>query len=57
MALASVFCDYGADRLGVCPSCQDVFVDATRNGRQRFCCKTCANRVHVAKHRERAKAK
>lgn len=54
MALALVLCDYGADRFGVCPACQDVFVDTTRNGRQRFCSRTCANRVHVAAHRARS---
>ncbi|MEE8601796.1 CGNR zinc finger domain-containing protein [Euzebya tangerina] len=56
MAVALVFCDYGADRLGVCPDCEDVFVDTTRNGRQRFCSRTCANRVHVARHRERTRS-
>ncbi|CAN5565328.1 hypothetical protein BH24ACT15_BH24ACT15_09570 [soil metagenome] len=54
MALASVLCDFGPDRLGVCPDCDDIFVDTTRNGRQRFCSKACANRVHVAEHRARA---
>lgn len=54
MALATVLCDFGAGRLGVCPQCDDVFVDTTRNARQRFCSRTCANRVNVAKHRARA---
>lgn len=56
MALASVLCDFGPDRLGVCPDCGDIFVDTTRNGRQRFCSRACANRVHVAEHRARASA-
>lgn len=56
MALAMVLCDYGADRLGVCPQCEDVFVDTTRNGSQRFCSRTCANRVHAASHRARTAA-
>ncbi len=56
MALAMVLCDHGTDRLGVCPACEDLFIDTTRNGRQRFCSKTCANRVHVASHRARAAA-
>lgn len=54
MALGTVLCDYGASRLGVCPECADVFVDTTRNGSQRFCTRTCANRVHAASHRARA---
>ncbi|MGI9015873.1 MAG: CGNR zinc finger domain-containing protein [Euzebya sp.] len=56
MALAAVMCDYGPSRLGVCPDCNDVFVDTTRNSRQRFCSKACANRVHVAEHRARSAA-
>lgn len=56
MALAMVICDFGASRLGVCPACDDVFVDTTRNGRQRFCSRTCGNRVHNATHRARAAA-
>jgi hypothetical protein len=56
MALGMVLCDYGAGRLGVCPECGDVFVDTTRNGRQRFCTRTCANRVHAASHRARTAA-
>ena len=53
MALALVLCDFGTSRLGSCAACGDVFVDITRNGRQRFCSKPCANRVHVASHRAR----
>lgn len=53
MALALVLCDFGTSRLGSCAACGDVFVDTTRNGRQRFCSKSCANRVHVASHRAR----
>lgn len=55
MALAHVVVDYGGDRLGRCPAprCPNVFVDVTRNRRQRYCSKTCATRVHVAEHRAR----
>lgn len=56
MALALVLCDFGASRLGSCAACGDVFVDTTRNGRQRFCSRSCANRVHVASHRARSAA-
>jgi hypothetical protein len=56
MALAHVVVDHGAARLGACdaPGCEHVFVDRTRNGNQRFCSKTCATRVHVARHRARS---
>lgn len=53
MALALVLCDFGTARFGTCAACDDVFVDTTRNGRQRFCSRSCANRVHVAEHRAR----
>ncbi|MBW3665050.1 MAG: CGNR zinc finger domain-containing protein [Actinobacteria bacterium] len=55
MALAHVAVDFGARRFGACaaPDCGNVFVDGTRNRRQRFCSKTCATRVHVAEHRAR----
>lgn len=56
MALAHVVVDHGGDRLGTCdaPGCERVYVDQTRNGNQRFCSKTCATRVHVARHRARS---
>jgi hypothetical protein len=54
MAVALVLCDFGPSRLGSCAGCGDVFVDTTRNGRQRFCSRPCANRTHVASHRARA---
>lgn len=56
MALAHVVVDHGAERLGCCqaPGCANVFVDHTRNSSQRFCSRTCANRVHVAEHRARS---
>lgn len=55
MALAHVLVDHGGDRLGCCdaPGCRRVYVDQTRNGNQRFCSRTCATRVHVARHRAR----
>lgn len=55
MALAHVVVDHGAGRLGGCaaPGCERVFADRTRNRNQRFCSKTCATRVHVARHRAR----
>lgn len=42
-------------RLGRCAreGCGVVYVDTSRNGRRRYCTTKCANRVHVAEHRER----
>lgn len=44
-----------AGRLGVCaaPLCDRVFVDASRNGRRRFCSPRCLSRVKAAAHRAR----
>lgn len=52
--LAHALCD-DPQRLGHCSrtGCPVVFVDTSRNGRRRFCSTRCANRVHVADHRER----
>ncbi|WP_200411896.1 CGNR zinc finger domain-containing protein [Virgibacillus salexigens] len=46
--------EYGRDRLKVCVSapCEEIFVDHSKNGLQRFCSKRCSNRFHVNKHRE-----
>jgi predicted RNA-binding Zn ribbon-like protein len=55
MGLAVVLCDYGKERLGVCASstCEDVFVDASRNAQRRYCSDGCANRSNVRAHRAR----
>jgi predicted RNA-binding Zn ribbon-like protein len=55
MALAAVLCDYGAARLGTCASesCQEAFVDMSKNRRKRFCCEACAHRESVAAFRAR----
>jgi predicted RNA-binding Zn ribbon-like protein len=44
-----------AGRLGVCaaPLCDRVFVDASRNGKRRFCSPRCLSRVKAAAHRAR----
>jgi predicted RNA-binding Zn ribbon-like protein len=44
-----------AGRLGVCaaPLCDRVFVDASRNGKRRFCSPQCLSRVKAAAHRAR----
>lgn len=55
MALAVVLCDYGAARLGTCASgsCQEAFVDMSKNRRKRFCSEACAHRESVAAFRAR----
>jgi predicted RNA-binding Zn ribbon-like protein len=57
MGLASVVCELGRPRLGVCAAdrCRDVFVDVSRNRSRRFCNDTCSTRTHVAAHRARSK--
>ncbi len=44
-----------AGRLGVCaaPSCDRVYVDASRNNQKRFCSTACQNRVKAATFRHR----
>lgn len=53
MALGSDF----AGRLGVCSAdrCDRVYVDASRNGRRRFCSTACQNRVKAGAFRSRVK--
>jgi predicted RNA-binding Zn ribbon-like protein len=55
MGLATVVCDYGIDRLGVCSSetCADVYVDTSRNRSRRHCSVTCGTRENVAAFRRR----
>jgi len=45
----------GMHRLGRCAAapCANVYVDITRNGRQRYCSVRCANRDAVRRHRAR----
>lgn len=52
--LAHVVCEE-PDRLGRCgrEGCGVVYVDTSRNGRRRYCTTRCANRLQVARHRER----
>lgn len=47
--------DAAPERIRQCQSapCDSVFVDETKPGRQRFCCKRCATRYNVASHRAR----
>ena len=45
----------GMHRIGRCAAspCENVIVDVTRNGRQRYCSVRCANRDAVRRHRSR----
>ncbi|MFB6393859.1 CGNR zinc finger domain-containing protein [Polymorphospora lycopeni] len=58
MALALQIAESGVTRFGVCPadSCGRVFVDASRNGKRRYCSGACSNRSNVAAHRARQAA-
>lgn len=55
MGLAVVLVDHGIDRFGVCASstCEDVFVDSSRNRSRRHCSDTCNTRENVAAYRRR----
>lgn len=55
MGLAVVLCDYGSERLGVCGSstCEDVYIDTSRNRSRRYCTDKCASRENVAAYRRR----
>jgi predicted RNA-binding Zn ribbon-like protein len=58
MGLSQVVVQHGWQRLGVCAaeSCQDVYVDTSRNASRRYCSNTCASRSTVAAYRARQKA-
>lgn len=59
MGLAAVIKAGGFERMSTCAddTCNDVFVDASRNRSRRFCNPdTCGNRSAVAAHRARRRA-
>ncbi|ABL83443.1 MULTISPECIES: CGNR zinc finger domain-containing protein [unclassified Nocardioides] len=58
LGLATLVCDLGPDRLGVCaaPPCTDVFVDTSPNRSRRYCSERCSSRANVAAFRARRKA-
>ena len=58
LGLATLVCDLGPDRLGVCSSqpCTDVFVDTSPNRSRRYCSERCSSRANVAAYRARQKA-
>lgn len=55
MGLATALVTGGLRRFGRCDGidCRDVYVDASRNNRRRFCGDGCANLAHVTAHRTR----
>lgn len=58
MGLATLVCDLGGTRLGVCAAapCTDVFVDTSPNQSRRYCSDRCSSRANVAAYRARQKA-
>jgi len=59
MGLAWLVVAGQASRIHTCesPSCDEVFVDMSRNRSRRYCdSKTCGNRLHVAAYRARKQA-
>ena len=55
MGLASVIVDHGIDRFGVCAAstCNDVYIDTSRNRSRKNCSSTCSTREAVAAYRKR----
>lgn len=55
MGLATVLVEHGMNRFGSCQSttCQDVFVDTSRNRSRRHCSTQCSTREAVIAHRKR----
>jgi predicted RNA-binding Zn ribbon-like protein len=58
LGLATLVCDLGATRLGVCDAsrCAHVFVDVSPNQSRRYCSDRCSSRANVAAYRARQRA-
>lgn len=58
MGLATLVCDLGATRLGICTAewCDNVFVDTSPNQSRRYCSDRCSSRANVAAYRARQRA-
>ena len=58
LGLATVVCDLGPTRLGVCAAerCTNVYVDTSPNQSRRYCSERCSSRANVAAYRARQKA-
>ena len=53
--LADLVAEFGPERLRQCAArpCEEIFVDRSKSGHQRFCGKRCATRFNVAMFRKR----
>ena len=58
MGLGVVLCEHGLARFGLChaDSCEDAFVDTSKNRSRRNCSSSCTTRENVAAHRRRRAA-
>lgn len=58
LGLATLVCDVGPSRLGVCAAdrCEQVYVDTSPNRSRRYCSDRCSSRANVAAYRARQKA-
>ena len=58
LGLATLVCDLGPTRLGVCAEthCTNVYVDTSPNRSRRYCSDRCSSRANVAAYRARQKA-
>jgi predicted RNA-binding Zn ribbon-like protein len=58
LGLATLVCDLGPTRLGVCSAspCTQVYVDTSPNQSRRYCSERCSSRANVAAYRARQKA-
>jgi predicted RNA-binding Zn ribbon-like protein len=58
LGLATLVCDFGPTRLGVCAAapCTNVYVDTSPNQSRRYCSDRCSSRANVAAYRARQKA-
>ncbi|WP_435743443.1 CGNR zinc finger domain-containing protein [Nocardioides sp. SYSU DS0663] len=58
LGLATLVCDHGPTRLGVCAAapCRRVYVDTSPNTSRRYCSDRCSSRANVAAYRARRKA-
>ena len=55
LGLATLVCDLGPGRLGVCAAhpCANVYVDTSPNRSRRYCSDRCSSRANVAAYRAR----
>ncbi len=58
LGLATLVCDLGPTRLGVCDEakCTQVYVDTSPNQSRRYCSDRCSSRANVAAYRARRRA-